>query len=131
MKKTDGLTCLLIFAALCVFLSGCAAIQKQKVEDTENILSAAGFNMHLADTPEKMAHLQSQPQLKMVPRRINGKLWYTYADAKYSRALYIRDAKAYQQYQKLRLQKDMAEEQENAAEEEGNMQAWYMWGPVF
>ena len=46
-------------------------------------------------------------------------------------ALYVGDAGAYQQYEKLLLQKNMVDAREQTAEDMNDMNAWYMWGPVF
>ena len=47
--------------------SGCAYTQRQKAQQIEPMLSAAGFKMKLADTPEKLAKLKAMPQLKLKP----------------------------------------------------------------
>ena len=52
-------------AAVAVAMAGCASIANQSAMDTERRLSAAGFQMKLADTPEKMTHLKM-----MAERRI-------------------------------------------------------------
>jgi hypothetical protein len=39
--------------------SGCATIRRNDTLQTEQMLAAAGFHMKLADTPEKLAHLQT------------------------------------------------------------------------
>ncbi|MEZ5600422.1 MAG: hypothetical protein R3F36_05210 [Candidatus Competibacteraceae bacterium] len=73
-----------IFAAtFTVALVGCAAIQKDNTQTTEQTLSAAGFQMKLADTPAKLAQLQSLPQRKLVPQQQNGAIRYIYVDAQY------------------------------------------------
>jgi hypothetical protein len=45
--------------------SECATIRRHDTLQTEQMLSAAGFHMKLADTPEKLAHLQT-----LTPRRL-------------------------------------------------------------
>ena len=120
--------CLKIMLLLLVtglMITGCAAIKKDNTEDTEKLLSAAGFTMHLADTPEKKAHLQSQPQLKMISRQKDGKMYYTYADAQYAGALYVGDETAYQHYQNLSVKQNIAQEEEDASMD------WNGWGPVW
>ena len=46
-------------------LVGCTAIERSNAMDTERMLSASGFNMKFADTPQKLAHLQSMTQRKV------------------------------------------------------------------
>ena len=101
---------------MAILLAGCAAIEKQDTEGTEQLLSAAGFNIKPADTPEKLASLQVMKQHKVVRRELsNGQLRFLYADAAVCRCLYVGDAQAYQQYQKLALQQEDALMDQQAA----------------
>ena len=101
---------------MAILLAGCAAIEKQDTKDTEQLLSAAGFNIKLADTPEKLASLQVMKQHKVVRRELsNGQLRFLYADATVCRCLYVGDEQAYQQYQKLAVQQENALMDQQAA----------------
>jgi hypothetical protein len=51
-----------------MLLTGCAALEKQETRSTEQLLSAAGFDIKPADTPEKLANLQAMKQRKVVRR---------------------------------------------------------------
>jgi hypothetical protein len=102
--------------ALAAFCGGCAAMQRKKTQETESMLSAAGFKMKIADTPEKMAKLKAKPQLKLKPLSRNGKVYYAYADADGCGCTYIGDQAAYQSYQGLVQQKEIAKEDKEAAE---------------
>ncbi|MGA7876034.1 MAG: hypothetical protein WCA08_10245 [Desulfoferrobacter sp.] len=128
LEKPIGLIVLL--AVLLFVLGGCAALQNQQAMDTERLLSAAGFQMKLADTPEKMAHLKTLTQRKLVPHERDDKIYYVYADANECQCIYVGTEKAYQRYQKLALKKQIAEERLNAAEmNENAAMDWGMWGP--
>ena len=111
-------------------LSGCAAIERQEVTDVEQMLSAAGFQMKYANSPDKLAHLQTLTQLKLVPHPEGDKVRYIYADAKYCKCLFAGDDEDYQRYQNLAFQKSLADEQRQAAmmNEDAAMN-WGMWGP--
>ena len=74
--------------------SGCTTIRQYSTLETEQILSAAGFHMRLADTPEKLAHLRT----------------YAYADPEVCRCLYAGTQAQYQAYQQLALQKQRADQ---------------------
>ena len=101
---------------MAILLAGCAAIEKQDTEGTEQLLSAAGFNIKPADTPEKLASLQVMKQHKVVRRELsNGQLRFLYADAAVCRCLYVGDEQAYQQYQKLAVQQENALMDQQAA----------------
>ena len=112
--------------ALSVLLySGCASMEKNDAMDMEDTLAAAGFRMKTANTPEQSAHLQKLTQRKLVRHEKDGKPLWIYADAKYCNCLYAGGEKAFQEYSKLTLKKQIAEENQDAA-----MMGWGMWpGP--
>ncbi len=119
-----------ILAAFALALSACAAIQNQNAMDIERLLAASGFQMRLADTPEKIAHLQTLTQRKLVPHQHQGKLYYVYADATSCQCIYVGNEQAYQRYQNLALQKQIADEQRMAAEMNADASMnWGLWGP--
>jgi len=110
--------------------SGCAAIRRHSTIETEQMLSAAGFHMKLADTPEKLAHLRTLTPRQLVPHRQADQLYYVYADPEVCRCLYAGTQTQYQTYQQLALQKQRADEALMAAQ--ANLDAsmdWEMWGP--
>ena len=112
----------LLTAGLFVVLAmGCSTTQSR-----ENMLSAAGFKMIPANTPDRAAHLKALPPDKITPVERDGKLYYTFPDPK-NNMLYVGSEPQYQQYRKLRLQKQMADEQLNAAQL--NSEPWGAWGP--
>ena len=104
------------------FAVGCSSTSQK-----ENMLTAAGFKMVPADTPARQAHLNSLPKDKITPVQRNGKMYYTFPDPKQN-VLYVGQQPEYEQYQKMRLQKQMANEQlETAQMNQEN--AWDAWGP--
>ena len=121
-----------IIAILSGFLMSCAAITAQNAEDKEQLLAAAGFKMQLADTPEKLAHLKTLTQQKIVTHEKDGKNYYVYADATTCQCLYIGQDSNYQNFQQLQIQKNIAQEQQMSAEmnDDGAMN-WGMWGPGY
>ena len=58
-------TPILPLVALGLSVTGCAAIRAHQTVETEQVLAAAGFQVKPADTPEKLAHLQTLT----IPRR--------------------------------------------------------------
>ncbi len=110
-------------------LSGCAATQTKQAIETEQILAASGFQIRLAGTPEKTAHLNTLTQRKFVPHDRDGSVHYVYADAASCKCSYVGTEKAYQRYQKLALQKKIADEQRKAAQLNLNAKtSWGLWG---
>ena len=119
-------------AILSGFLMSCAAIKAQNAEDKEQLLAAAGFKMQLADTPEKLAHLKTLTQQKIVMHEKDGKNYYVYADATTCQCLYIGQDSNYQNFQQLQIQKNIAQEQQMSAEmNENAAMNWGMWGPGY
>jgi hypothetical protein len=121
--------CLTTAAVFTIMLAGCAAIEKQETKSTEQLLSAAGFTIHPADTPDKLASLQAMKQRKVVRRETkDGQLQFLYADAAVCRCLYVGDEQAYQQYQKLAVQQQIAFADQEAALDASLDSPWaYGW----
>jgi hypothetical protein len=108
--------------------AGCTALRQSAAMDTERSLAAAGFQMKLADTEKKLAHVESLPQRKLTRVPFQGGLRYVYADAQFCRCLYAGTEKAYDRYQKLRIQQEVAEEESEASMDWGG---WGAWGPWY
>lgn len=122
-----------IVGVMGAMLAGCAWIQNRQAIETERILAAAGFQMKFADTPEKIAHLQTMTQRKLVPHQRDGKVYYVYADANECKCIYVGTEQAYQRYQKLAFEKRLANAQLQAAamnrDASMNWNMWGGWGP--
>ena len=112
-----------IITVLGIVLAGCAALQKSETTDTEQMLAAAGFNMRPADTPEKLAHLKTLTQRKLISHERDGKVYFVYADAANCKCLYAGNQENYQRYQSLSVKKNIAEMNEAAPMD------WGLWGP--
>ena len=114
-----------------VAAAGCATLQAAGTRSTEQVLSAAGFHIETADTPGKIADLQTLPARQVLPQTRDGKTSYVYRDPSVCHCLYVGGEPEYQQYQKLRLQKDIAAEESNPALNWGwgPWGAWSGWGP--
>ena len=114
---------------LAFFLTGCAGMQQRRTLQTERTLSAAGFQMRLADTPARMTQLQALPQRQLFTRESDDKPYYIYADAEDCKCIYVGTEKAYQNFQKLAIEQDIAEEQAMAYENAIDVGVWGPWGP--
>lgn len=119
-----------VLFACAVSLAGCASMEASETAQTENMLAAANFRIKLADTPEKMAHLKTLTQHKLVPHEKDGQVYYVYADATTCQCVYWGDEAAYQRYQQFAVQQQIADEQRMAAQMNQNAAMnWGMWGP--
>ncbi len=112
------------FAVLIFAAAGCSSIEKQETQSTEQMLAAAGFQMRLADTPQKLEHLKTLTQHKLVRHDKDGDAVYVYADATDCQCLYVGNQVAYGEYEKLDIRQNTAEMNEAASMD------WGMWGPM-
>jgi hypothetical protein len=129
MAETRWRPCAMV-GAVALALAGCAAIERDETGQTEQMLAAAGFEMRPADTPAKLADLERLQQQKLVRHDRDGAVTYVYADATDCKCLYTGDQENYDQFEKLRVQENVAQQEMMAAEM--NQQAamnWEMWGP--
>jgi hypothetical protein len=114
-------------------LSACQTSQ-QRVEQHEDLLSAAGFIVRPANTPERQAMLNRLPPHQFV-QRVNGDVvHYVYADPLVCGCLYVGSQQAYNQYKANQLQQNLANEQQMTAQTYSdttwNWGAWGPWSPV-
>ena len=105
-----------------VALAGCGSIKndlspppptpQEQAAKMEPMLSAAGFTMLPADTPESQAKLSS-----LLPVQVQyyigkkGRLHYYMADPYYCRCMYIGSEQAYQQYEKIKLNEQFEQQE--------------------
>lgn len=111
-----------LVASMIAAAAGCSSTQ-----GTTNLLSAAGFNMVPATTPQQVSELNALPtgKVSLVPR--DGTNYYAFPDRGQT-MLYVGQAAQYQEYQRLRLQQQLATEQLTAAQMNSTT-AWTTWGP--
>jgi PBP1b-binding outer membrane lipoprotein LpoB len=107
MKKMQvWLIPLVSVVTIALMLAGCAALQKNEVMDAEELLTKAGFQKYVADTPQKMAHLKTLAQQVISRHKRHGKLYFVYADAANCQCLYAGDETDFQHYQDLERQQN-------------------------
>ena len=111
--------------AVAVILTGCATIRSSGARSTEQLLAAAGFVMRPADTAERQQRLAALPPYRLESRTKDGKVVYTYADPDGCKCRYVGGSKEYSEYQRLRVQRQIAADQAWA----GAQMDWGMWGP--
>jgi hypothetical protein len=119
---------------LLVTIVGCAAIQANKTQEQEQLLSAAGFIMVPAMTPAELENLNTLTPHKVLFSVKDNKPLYWYADPTNCRCVYTGDQQAYQRYERLLTESQIADEVEDAAISnevaEANMWGWMgsPWG---
>jgi hypothetical protein len=129
--KTSGMLIALLLGVGA--LSACQT-QQQAVLQHEDNLSAAGFLVRIANTPDRQAMLNRLPPHRFV-QRVNGDVvTYVYADPLVCGCLYVGSQQAYNQYKANQMQQNLADEQQMAADAYAdaswNWNAWGPWGPV-
>jgi hypothetical protein len=130
-----ALGCLFALIALTMMMTGCASQGKWTAADQTQVdLGSCGFTWKIADTPEKMQHLEALPQRQIVPHQKDGKIYYVYADARDCKCVYIGDEKAYQQYKQFVAEKRMDRKADIAAEQTAIMSMdpnfWGLFQPL-
>jgi hypothetical protein len=106
------------FLAALVLLSfavGCATTQQ-----TENLLSTAGFKTVPASTPKQQERLKTLTPGKITSAKRGGKTYYVFPDPARNQ-LYVGSQTEYQKYQQLRLQRKLSEEKIAAEMEDAHL----------
>jgi hypothetical protein len=111
--------------ALLVFASGCAST----LHETENLAIAAGFKVITPSQPDQVAMLSTLAHDKVTQVQHTGKTYYVLPDVKNNQA-YVGGPKQYEAYQKLRLDKEISNQNLMAAEmnEDASWGEWGGWG---
>ena len=118
---------LLPLALAAAFLTGCAAIQQAEKNSTEQLLSAAGFKVLPADTPQKQAKLAELTPNK-IARQIRGNnVYYLFPDDQ-NQFVMVGDQAAYSKYQNLVVQQQISDQNMMAAQMETMPGMWGGWG---
>lgn len=131
MKFRITLTCAATCIAVSIGLSACASMQT-RVRHKENLLAAAGFDVHPAGTPEREAELKSLPPNKFVTRSKGDHVEYIYADPLVCNCLYTGDQQAYNSYRREIFQLHLANQQQLTAQLYHEPPGWWdgwRWGP--
>ena len=93
------------------------------------MLSAAGFQIKVADTEAKRQSLAEEVPYKLQMHTRNGQVLYTYANPA-KNILYVGGQKEYQAYQKMMVQQNIAAQYQSAAAQQQMTAAeWGYWGP--
>jgi hypothetical protein len=115
--------------ALLALATGCASTST--TTQKTDMLTAAGFKLVNADTPQKQEVLKSLPTGQLSLIKYKGKTFYVQPAATPNQA-YVGTPAEYQTYQQLRLAKQMSNDNLMAAQmNQDAMNRWNSWGPTF
>jgi hypothetical protein len=120
----SGMRATLISLAVCAGVIACSPVQNK-----EDMLAAAGFNLVPANTPQRQASLHSLPPHKFVHRVRNNAVVFIYADPTICDCLYVGNQAAYDRYHQDVFAKNIADEQQMTAEITES--EWGAWGPIW
>ena len=125
--RAAALGSLLLVTTIC----GCEA-QQAALTARENRLSAAGFMIKPADTPERQAMLARLPADRFLLREHGDNLHYVFADPTVCGCLYVGTQQAYDQYRANELAQHLADEQQLTARTYSDAEwTWDSWGPLY
>ena len=126
MKRILGALPLTIILLVANLMAGCAG---HNTQPTEDLLSAAGFNVVIATTPQQIKHLATLPPYKMMRIQRNGKDRYVYADPG-RKLIYVGGLFSYDRFRDMRLAKNVTEQELQDAKFNAEIASgWDVWGP--
>ncbi len=118
----------LLAAMLGIALVGCAAAPSASpARSQDDLLTAAGFTPHVAKTPQSLAYLQTLPPQQIVRHRYKGTNRYLVCTDPNSRTCYVGDEAAYQRYQNLASQADIAASKRTVKEDRWDPEALQLY----
>jgi hypothetical protein len=88
--------------------SGCAAINKRKAANTEELLSSVGFVPKQPVKPEDIAKLEKVDPLKLYRAVRGGQVIYVYPDPYNCKCVYVGNEQQYQEYKILVMKRQAA-----------------------
>jgi hypothetical protein len=126
--RTAWLGLALMTIVIGIWLAGCAtAPSGSPAQSQEDLLNAAGFTLRVANTPQTSAYLKTLPPQQIVQHQYKGTTMYLVRTDQNAKACYVGDAAAYQRYQNLAAQAEMAASQRNVAEQRWDPEATQLW----
>ena len=117
----------MLTSGLVWLLVSCQAVENEEVQSTEQVLAAAGFQMKEATTPQQLANLEAMTQRKIVIHDQDGQTRYVYADAESCRCVYVGSQKNYDEFQKLSVNQEIAQDNLDASLDAGMWGPWPVW----
>jgi hypothetical protein len=115
-------------AVLAIALLGCAtAPSSSSPRSQDELLTAAGFTTYMAKTPQSLSYLKTLPPQEIVQHRYQGANRFLVCTDQNSKACYVGDEAAYQRYQNLANQEELAARKRAVAQERSDPEALVLW----
>lgn len=116
-------------ALVCLALAACVS-EAERVAEKTDLLSAAGFTVRPANTPERQTALHTLPSHEFVQEVRGDRVVYLFADPLVCNCLYIGDQDAYARYQQQALALRISNQRLLAAQLRRDAAwNWGLWGP--
>ena len=127
-KRAPWIGYVLLAAALGFALSGCAAAPSASApKSQDDLLAAAGFTSYVAKTPQSVAYLQTLPPQEIVKHRHQGTNRFLVCTDQNSKTCYVGDEAAFQRYQNLASQEELAARKRTVSQERWDPEALTLW----
>jgi hypothetical protein len=118
----------LLAAVIGLSLMGCATGPSASAAPSQaDLLTQAGFIKHTVNSPEKAAAIQTLPAKKVVSNQYNGKVFYLVCTDPSGGQCFLGDKAAYERYQQLAIQNNIAEDQHKVSEQRSDPEFWELW----
>ncbi len=119
------LIAVIILAALCGPVSGCASLRMRQARQEEDLLVAAGFVPKVPRSAKGQEQLNSLKPYKMYRHlEQDGNFTYFFTDPRGCNCAYVGNQQQYSEYRRLALQKKLAEQNLG-------YQEWSTYGPPY
>jgi len=102
---------------------GPAAAPATSAASQADLLAQAGFTLRTADTPKKLAYINTLPPQKVVQHNYQGQTRYVVCPDPGTKQCYVGDEAAYQRYQDLALQAKISAERRAVSEQRWDPEA--------
>jgi hypothetical protein len=129
-NKAAWLGMAVMIVLLGIALAGCATGPSSSPATTKSqsdLLKDAGFRTHTANTPQKLAYLNTLPAKKVVSNQYQGKVLYLVCTDPDSKQCFLGDEAAYKRYQQMAIQQSISEDMHKVSDERSDPQALQMW----
>ncbi len=129
MRTRAALIYALFMAGIGLLLAvGCATAPASSTATSQaDLLAQAGFTPRTADTPKRLAYLNSLPPGKVVQQNYKGKIHYVVRPDTSTNQCYVGDEAAYQRYQQLSLQQNISTERRAVSEQRWDPEYWTLY----